>query len=95
MVKDFPKGFLVCFHCNQNGHQKAECLQLTQRSAQTPGPVTLHVTNGRPEKADTPRARGRAFQLTAEEVLATLEVVVVMYLFIHVVIMIRLCFYCA
>ena len=28
MAKDCPTGFAVYFHCNQNGHRKAECPQL-------------------------------------------------------------------
>ena len=61
---------MVCFHCNQTGHRKAECPQLLQGSA-----PTARATETRPVKAEAPRARGRAFQLTAEEVRAAPDVV--------------------
>ena len=95
MAKAFPKGFLVCFHCNQTGHQKAECPQLTHGSAQAPAPTTLQVTDGRPRKAEALRARGRAFQLTAEDICASPDVVAGMYLFILLVFMIHSYLYCA
>lgn len=58
MAKDCPKGFAICFHCNQTGHQKAKCPQL-QGSAT----ATVRATESRPVKAEELKARGRAFQL--------------------------------
>ena len=78
IVRECPKGFSVCFHCNQTGHRKAECLQLLQGSAQGSAP-TARVTEVRLVKAEAPRARGRAFQMTAEEVHAAPDVVDGMY----------------
>ena len=69
-ARDCPKGFSVCFHCNQTGHRKAECPQLRQGSA----PIA-RTTETRPVKVKAPRAPGRAFQLTAEEVRAAPDVV--------------------
>ena len=85
MAKDCPKGYSVCFHCNQTGHRKAECTQLTQGPSQTSAPAALRVIDGHPGKAKAPRARGRAFQLTAEEFPTTPDVVVGTYLLIHVI----------
>ena len=74
MAKDCPKGFAVCFHCNQTGHRKAECPQL-RRAPQGSAPAAIRATESRPMKTEAPRARGRAFQLTAEEVRAAPDVV--------------------
>ena len=74
MAKDCPKGFAVCFHCNQTGHRKAECPQL-RGAPQGSAPAAIRATESRPMKTEAPRARGRAFQLTAEEVRAAPDVV--------------------
>ncbi|XP_023771364.1 uncharacterized protein LOC111920019 [Lactuca sativa] len=84
MVRDCPKGFLVFFHCNQTGHRNTECPQLTQGPAHASSPAALHVTDGRPGKAETSRARGRSFQQTAEKVLAAPDVVVGTFLVSYV-----------
>ncbi|XP_052622528.1 uncharacterized protein LOC111921122 [Lactuca sativa] len=81
MAKDIPKGFSVYFHCKHTGHRKAECPQLTQRLAQASAPTALRVTDGRPWKAEALSARGRAFQLTVEEVRATHDVVAVKFIY--------------
>ena len=91
MVNDCPKGFSVCFHYNQTGHRKAEFPQLIQGSAQAPAPAALHVTDGQSGKVKVPRARGRDFPLTAEDVRAAHDIVVGIYLIISVVIMNHLC----
>lgn len=74
IARDYPKGFSVCFHCNQTGHRKAKCPQLLQGSA-----PAARATEVRPMKAEGPKARGRAFQLTTEEVRSTPDVVAGMY----------------
>ena len=51
-----------------------ECPQLLQGSA-----PAARATEVRPVKAEAPKARGRAFQLTAEEVRAAPDVVAGMY----------------
>ena len=76
IARECPKGFTVCFHCNQTGHRKAECPQLRQGSA-----PTARTTETRPVKVEASRARGRAFQLTAEEVRAAPDVVAGMLYF--------------
>ena len=80
IARDCPKGFMVCFHCNQTGHRKAECPQLRQGA--TP---TTRTTETRPAKVEAPRARGRAFQLTAEEVRAAPDVVAGMLSFMYLI----------
>ena len=75
MAKDCPKGLSICFHCNQMGHRTAECPQLTQRPVHASAPAALHTTDIRLAKAETPRANGRAFLLTTEEVRAAPDVV--------------------
>ena len=82
---------MVCFHRNQTGHRKAECPQLHQGSAQGYAP-TARVTEVRPVKAEAPKARGRAFQLTAEEVRSAPDVVAGMYSVFYILLMI-LCLY--
>ena len=94
MAKDFPKGFSVCFHCNQTSHWKVECPQLTHGSAQAFAPVALHVTDGQPVKAEAPSPRGRSFQMIAEEVRAAPDIVAGMYLLIYDIVIICLCLYC-
>ncbi|XP_052620076.1 uncharacterized protein LOC128126364 [Lactuca sativa] len=67
---------LLCFHCNQRGHKKANCPQLTvSASVKAPAPATLQITDGRQGKAEAPVVRSRAFQLTAEEARAAPDVV--------------------
>ena len=86
MAKDCPKGFVVCFHCNQTGHQKAECPLLrgsAQGASQESVPAAIRASDSRPVKIETPKARGRAFQLTAEEVRAAPDVVAGMYSFMY------------
>lgn len=86
MTKDCPKGFAICFHCNLTGHQKAECPQLrgtAQGASQGSAPTAVRATDSRPVKAEAPKARGRAFQLTAEEVRPAPVVVAGMYSFMY------------
>ena len=45
-----------------------------------PAPATLQITNGRQGRADVCVAKGKAFQLTAEEARASPHVVTGMYL---------------
>ena len=45
----------------------------------------MRVTDGRPGKAEAPRAHRRAFQVTVKEVRAAPDVVAGTYLFIHVI----------
>ena len=86
MDKDCPKGFAVCFHYNQTGHRKAECPLLrgsVQGASQGSAPAAVRVTDSRSVKTETPKARGRAFQLTVEEVHAAPDVVAGMYSFMY------------
>ena len=67
---------LLCFHCNQRGHKKANCPQLTVSApVKAPAPATLRITDGRQGKAEAPVVRSRAFQLTTEEARAAPDVV--------------------
>ena len=58
---------------------KADRLHLASRAVQTPAPATLRIIDGRQGKAEAPKARGRAFQLIAEEARATPVVMASMY----------------
>lgn len=49
---------------------------------QTPALTTLWITDGRQGRCETPRARGHVFQLSAEEAMVALDVVISMYSFI-------------
>ncbi|CAH1445284.1 unnamed protein product [Lactuca virosa] len=62
------------------GHLKANCPLLAAKPAQAPAPTTLRITDGRPVRAEPPKAQGRAFQLTAEEARAAPDVVAGMFL---------------
>ena len=46
------------------------CPQLVARPMQAPTPTNLRITGGGQGGAELPRAQGRAFQLTTEEVRA-------------------------
>ena len=59
---------------------KAQCPLLAAKLAQAATPSTLRSADGKPVRAEPPKALGCAFQLTAEEARAALEVVVVMFL---------------
>ena len=59
---------------------EAQCPLLAAKLAQAPAPATLRIANGRPVKAEPPKAQGHAFQLTAKEARATLNVVTGMFL---------------
>ena len=81
----------ICYHCHQVGHVKTNCPQLAARPAQAPAPTTLRIPDGRPVKTELPKAQGRAFQLTAEEVRAAPDVVAGMFLSFISFIIIVLC----
>ena len=75
---------LLCFHCNQRGHKKANCPQLTASAPfKAPTPATLRITDGRQGKAEAPVVRSRAFQLTTEEACTTPDVVTGMILSLY------------
>lgn len=72
---------LLCFHCNQRGHKKANCPQLTVSApVKPPAPATLRLTDSRQGKAEATLVRSRAFQLTTEEARAAPDVVMGMIL---------------
>ena len=78
-MRDYPKGFVVCFHYNQTSHRKVECPQLLQGSVQGFASTATRATESRPVKVEVPRVRRRAFQLTAEEVCASPDAMAGMY----------------
>nr|KAJ0213173.1 hypothetical protein LSAT_V11C400203150 [Lactuca sativa] len=62
---------LICFHCNQRGHKKANYPRLLEVSAAAtvvaPTPTTTRVVDGRKVKAEARVVRSRVFQLKSEE----------------------------
>ena len=48
-------------------------------------PATLRITDGSQGRAEPPKARGRAFQLTAEEAKTTPDVVAGMFLSFYLI----------
>ena len=61
---------------------KVKCPLLVAKPAQALVPATLRITDGRQRRVEPPRARVRAFQLTAEEARVVPNVVTDMFLFI-------------
>lgn len=50
------------------GHIKANCTLLSAKNIiQVPAPTSLRITEGRQGGVETPRAKGRAFQIMVEE----------------------------
>ena len=78
MSRDYPKKGLICFHCNQTGHKKANCprLQGGGGAVAAPASTTPRITDGRPVMAEAPAMKSHVFQLTTEEARATPDVVV-------------------
>lgn len=72
---------------------KANCLFLAARLVQAPTHTNLHIRDGRQGKAKSPKASGRAFQLTIEEAKATPDVVTGMCLFIFPLSLFSVCLY--
>ncbi|XP_052626750.1 uncharacterized protein LOC111890364 [Lactuca sativa] len=66
---------MICYRYDQVGHVKANYSSLAARPAQAPAPTTLMIIDGSQGRTEPPRARGRAFQLTAWEASATQNVV--------------------
>ncbi|CAH1418425.1 unnamed protein product [Lactuca virosa] len=48
----------LCYHCDQVGHVKANCPLLAAKPVQAPMPTTLRITDGRPVRAEPPKAQG-------------------------------------
>ncbi|KAJ9548835.1 hypothetical protein OSB04_021378 [Centaurea solstitialis] len=65
----------ICFHCYQPGHIKPNCPQLNGAPVQAPAPATLRITDGTTTGKSGPITRGQAFQMTAEEAQAALDVI--------------------
>ena len=63
----------ICYHCHQVGHLRVNCPQLAAGPMQAPAPATLRIMGGGQGGAEPPRAQGRAFQLTTEEVREVLD----------------------
>ena len=59
---------------------KTNCPQLASRLAQAPALGTPRITEGIRGRPEPPKARGRAFQLIAEEARTAADVVVGMFL---------------
>lgn len=65
---DSKQNMCVYFNDNQLGHFKDKCPLLKKASKmQAPTHAKLRITDGRQGKAEAPRDKGRAFQLTIEE----------------------------
>lgn len=77
--RDCKKGTLICFHYNQVGHKKVDCLNLCSGAVTTPTPSPLRITESREDKTESPILRILAFQLTTEEARSALDVVTGMF----------------
>ncbi|CAH1433857.1 unnamed protein product [Lactuca virosa] len=79
-----PQGIFGLLSLQPDCQRKAKCPQLTQGSSQASAPAALRVTDGRPGKAEAPKTRRRAFQLTMEEFRTTPDVVAGTFIVIFV-----------
>ena len=70
---------------------KTNWLLLTVWPTQAPAPATLRITDRSKGRVEPPRARGHAFQLTAEEARTSLYVVVGMFISFMLLIVFVLC----
>lgn len=57
-IKDYQKGFRVCFNSNQMGHVKVDFPLVASRSVQTLDPATLRITDGYQGKGEASKFRG-------------------------------------
>ncbi|KAK1421015.1 hypothetical protein QVD17_23053 [Tagetes erecta] len=74
VTQQCPSPINVCYNCNRPGHYKSQCPQLQRND----GNRTYHKPAqavGGVKKEETGNARGRAFQITAEEAKVTPDVV--------------------
>ena len=59
--RDCPQGASpLCFHCDEVGHKKANCLMLRGGAVIAPASTTLRIIDGREGKAGAPTERSRA-----------------------------------
>lgn len=86
-------GMRLCYHYDQVGHVKSNCPLLAAKPTQVLAPATLRIADGRPVKAESPKAQGHAFQLTTEEARAALDVGAGMFLSFTSFIISVLCLY--
>ena len=70
---------------------RANCPQLVSRPVQVPALTTLRTTGGGQGGAEPPRAQGRAFQLTVEEVRAEPDAAAGMSPFCYLVVIMEYC----
>ncbi|KAJ0788275.1 putative transcription factor interactor and regulator CCHC(Zn) family [Helianthus annuus] len=61
-----PSPINVCYNCNLPGHVKSQCPLLQGNTGKWANPQPTQSIGGE-KKGETSRARGRAFQITAEE----------------------------
>ena len=67
--KDCPHGMSpLCFHYNQVGHEKTDCLMLWGGAVSVPAPLTVRIIDNHEGRVDVPMERSRALQSWAEEI---------------------------
>ncbi|KAJ9557267.1 LOW QUALITY PROTEIN: hypothetical protein OSB04_011881 [Centaurea solstitialis] len=78
--RNYKEAVNTCFHCYQPRHIKPNFPQLKGAPVQAPAPATLRITDGTTTGKSEPTTRGRAFQLTAEEVQTAPDVITCIFL---------------
>lgn len=54
---------MICYHCDQVVHGKAQCLWLCSRPVQESIPTNLRIKDGRHGREEAPKASGHGFHL--------------------------------